>query len=132
MLFEIKVPVEKAEAEISSLLDKKKILPKQRARLEPAIEAVAEAMSLGLVVIHDDGQITQTLITPVGELTELKYCARVEPVTINKHISALKVDNQTNRNLVYLKSYTGQVEATFNRLENADRNIADSIAFFFQ
>jgi len=132
MSFEIKVPIDKAEAEINSLLDKKKILPKQRARLEPAIEAVAEAISLGLVVIHDDGQITQTLLTPVGELTELKYSARVEPLTINKHISTLKIDNQTNRNLVYLKSYTGQLEATFNRLENADRNIADSIAFFFQ
>lgn len=131
-MFEVKIPIDAAEAEVNKLLDKKKIFPKQRERLAPAIEAVAEGISYGFVTIHDDGKITQTLTTPIGDITELHYSARVEPAVINKNIAGLKIDNQTNRNMVYLKSYTGQLEAIINKMEAADRNIADSIAFFFQ
>jgi hypothetical protein len=132
MEFKIVYAQDKAEADVAALLDKKKIFPKQRERLHLAIEAVVEAMTYGFVTIDESGRITQKLVDPVGELTELHYAARVDPATINKAISSLRVDNQTNRNMVYLKSYTGQLEATINRLEATDRNTADSIAFFFQ
>ena len=131
-MFEIKVNIDVAEKEVSALLDKKKIFPKQRERLQPAIEAVTEAVTYGFVKIETDGKITQTLLEPIGDITELIYAARMEPFTINKAIQTLKADNQTNRNLIYITSYTGQLQATINKLEPSDRNIADCIALFFQ
>jgi hypothetical protein len=132
MTFEQKISPEQAENEINALLDRKGVLPKQRERLGPAIEAVVEGMSLGFVDINDDDTIVQRLIKPLPSLTELKYAARIDPARINKQISELRIDTQTNRNLVYITAYTGQVTGTIQKLEGADRNIADSIAFFFQ
>lgn len=118
--------------QIEGLIAKKKMLPKKREALAPAIERIAEAMVYGLLSINADGSMEQHLATPVNNLETIKYKARVEPEVINRELSKVKVDNQTNRNMVYLKAYSGLMEPQFNKLENTDREIADIIAFFFQ
>lgn len=132
MNIKVVVPIDKAEEEVNTLLDKKKIFPKRREQLQIAIDTVAEAISYGYVTIDEEGAIQQKLVSPVGELTELKYQPRVAPDVVNKIIGGLKNDTQTNRNLAYIKLYTGELEATINKLEPTDRTTADSIAFFFQ
>lgn len=121
-----------AELEIRGLLAKKKIFPKQIERLQPAIEQVAEAMSYGLVTIGDDGSITQKLLSPVNGKEEITYAARIAPIEVNKALQNLKVTNQTNINLTYLKMYSKEMETTFLNMEPSDRTTAESIAFFFQ
>ncbi len=131
-MFVIKVYAEAAEKEVSALLDKKNIFPKRREQLQPVIEAVIEAITYGFVAIAEDGSIVQTLVTPVGGITELKYADRVAPAIMSKVIGALKVDNQSARNIAYVNQYTGILTATLEKLEPADRNIAESISLFFQ
>ena len=130
--FQIVVDQATAEAEVQRLLDRKKVFPKQRERLAPAIEQVVEAMTYGLVTINDDGSITQKLLEPINGIEEIKYASRIEPITINRRIQNLKVDNVTNRFLVYLSTYSNQMETIFLNMEPSDRSTADSIAFFFQ
>jgi hypothetical protein len=129
---QIVVEQEAAEKEVERYLDKRKVFPKQRERLTPAFDAVVEAMMFGYLTIDEEGVITQKLIEPIGDLTEIQYKFRVDPATINKAISALKVENLTNRLMVYIKSHSGLLEAIINKLENKDRNIADACAYFFQ
>ena len=132
MEFSIVMQADQAEDEVNRLLQQKKIMPKRREALQIAVDSVVEAMTFGLVSISEDGTITQKLATPILPIETLVYVPRVAPETIMKKISELRVDNQTNRNMCYLKAYTNQSEGVINKLEPADRNIADSIAFFFQ
>lgn len=125
-------PIGQAEAEIDALLESKDIMPKRREALQVAVDAVAEAMSYGLVTIATDGEIVQKLIKPAGAVTELKYKPHVDAATMQSKLSAVKVYNQPNINACYISAYTGQLKAIIDRLEPADRNIADSISFFFQ
>lgn len=132
MAFETKYPYGKAIEDINALLDKKKVLPRRREALEQAIESVAEGVQLGYVAIKEDGTITQTLIEPIGNLTELVYKPHVTAAVMNKELGSIKVYNQPNVNLAYITMYTDKSASEINRLEPADRNIADSISFFFQ
>lgn len=132
MTFEIKVSQEQAENEVSNLLDKKMIFPKQRERMQIVIDAVVEGITLGFVAIDEEGKITQTLCTPVGNLSQLIYKARVEPFTMSKNIKAAKAQTAGERSLVYICSYTDQLPAAIEKMEPADRNIAEAISFFFQ
>jgi hypothetical protein len=132
MEFVKKYPYDKAIEEINSLLDKKKVLPRRREALEQAIESVAEAIMFGYVSIKEDGTITQTLIESVGTLTELVYKPHVTAAVMNKELGTIKLYNQPNVNLAYIAMYTERSASEINKLEPADRNIADSISFFFQ
>ncbi len=132
MNFTEKVAPAVAEAEVNKYLDSRIILPKRREALQPAIESVVEAVSLGYISFADDGTITQTLIQPIGETTELIYKKNVDAATMQKAISGVKIYNQTNVNTCYISAYTGLLKAQVDKMEPADRNIAESIAFFFQ
>lgn len=131
-MFEVKIEESIAIAEVNAFMDKKVILPKRRQQLEAVVEAVVEGIMLGYIAINEDTSIEQTLIKPAGELTTIKYAARVAPEVMSKRIADLKTDNQTNRTLEYQKAYTGLLGAQIQKLEPADRNLADCIALFFQ
>ncbi len=132
MEFTQKMSFEAATEEISKLLDQKKIFPKRREQIQVGIDAVAEAMQYGYVVIEADGRIVQTLVTPVGEVTQVTYAARVSPDAISKQLGALKVYNQPNVSMVYMKAYTNLMEPTIHKMEPTDRNTAEAITLFFQ
>ena len=123
---------EQAVSDIHDLLDKKKVLPRRREALSAAIDAVAEAMQFGYVGISEDGTITQTFIEPVENVDKLVYKPHVTAATMNKELNSIKIYTQTNVSLAYISMYTDRPASQINRLEPADRNIADSIAFFFQ
>lgn len=122
----------KALEEIHALLDKKKVLPRRREAIEPAIQAVVEAMVYGYVGISEDGKITQKLIEAVDNVSELVYKPHVTAAIMNKELGMLKNYTQVNISLAYISMYTDRPTSQINRLEPSDRNIADSIAFFFQ
>lgn len=123
---------EQATAELNEFFDRRIIFPKRREALAAPIEAVVEAMTFGLVAIHEDGSITQKLCVPVGPLTELKYVADVPSSTISKLISNLKVYTQTNINMEYISAYTTVIKAQIEKMHPTDRNLADALAFFYQ
>lgn len=132
--FQKVVPEDIAKKQVEALLDQKIILPGRRAKLEMAIEAVVEGVMLGVVIIHPDGAITQKLFVSVEGVDggELKYAAHVPAEVIARELQSLKTYNQLAVSTAYISMYTGQPTAVINRLEPADRNIADSIAFFCQ
>lgn len=132
MIFKEVIALSAAEEEVNKYLDTKVIMPKRREGLQPAIEAVSEAVSYGFVAFNDDGSITQKLIEPIGALTELVYRQKVDAATMQKEIATVKVFNQSNINACYIKCYSGLLKAQTDKLEPADRNTADSISFFFQ
>lgn len=132
MTFVPKVAEEIATAEVNALLDKKRIMPKQRERIKLAVEAVIEAVVYGLVTIHEDGSITQTLDTAKGGITEIKYKDRVEPFEVNKELQRVNARTGDAVTLAYQKLYSGQPADIFLKLEPNDKNIADCIALFFQ
>lgn len=131
-LFKKVYDYDQAVKEINELFDKKKILPRRREALVAAVESVAEAMQYGYVGIAEDGTITQTFIEPVENVDKLVYKPHVVAGTMNKELNMIKVYTQTNVSLAYISMYTDRPASQINRLEPADRNIADSIAFFFQ
>ncbi len=131
-LFKKVYDFEQAVKEIHELLDKKKVLPRRREALSAAIDTVAEAMQFGYVGIAEDGTITQTFIEPVENVDKLVYKPHVAAATMNKELNNIKIYTQTNVSLAYISMYTDRPASQINRLEPADRNIADSIAFFFQ
>jgi len=138
MSFEIKIDYEVALKDVNAYLDKKRMLPKRRETLTPAVEAVAEGISLGFIVIANDSTITHTLIDPIkdkvtGEnaLETLTYKSRLEPSEVNKKISALKVQNQTTQTVAVASLLTEQPVGMLDKLEPQDRNICDCISLFF-
>lgn len=131
--FQIKVPEAMAQKQVEDLLDQKIILPLRRTQLELAIKSVVEAVMLGAVAIAADGSITQTLFKQVEGIDgPLKYAADVDADKIARELQSLKTYNQMSVNTAYISMYTGLPAAVVNRLAPADRNIADSIAFFCQ
>jgi hypothetical protein len=131
---EQKYSYEQAVKDIHELLDKKVVLPKRREAMEDMkiISSVAEAISLGYVGINSDGTITQRMIHPESPQIELVYKQHVKAELMNKSLNAIKNLTQQNINLEYICMYTGKSASEVNRLEPVDRNVADSIAFFFQ
>ena len=131
---EEKYSYEQAVKDIHALLDKKHVLPKRREAMEnmKIISSVAEAMSFGFVGIADDGTITQRMMHPESPNVELVYKPHVKAELMNKSLNAIKNLTQQNINLEYICMYTGKSASEINRLEPVDRNVADSIAFFFQ
>ena len=132
MQFEVKIPEGKATEEVERLMDLKKIFPKRREKLAAARDTLVEAISLGYVSIDEKGAITQTLTTAVDGKAELVYKDRIDPYTMNTELDRAKATTQAAVNIAYIKAYAGCMEATVKRLESADREIADAIAFFLQ
>lgn len=118
--------------DVTRLLDLKKLFPKRREQLAQAIEVVVEAIQYGYVTINDAGEIEQKLVTPIGGIEVINYKARVDPLTINKSISALKNPTITSQVMVYKKAYTGLLEMQLQQLDQTDANTCEAISLFFQ
>lgn len=123
---------EQAKAELAEFFDRRIIFPKRQEQLAAPIEAVVEAMTFGLVTINADGTITQQLCVPIGDTKELKYAADVPSSTMIRLTSNLKVFTQTNVNMEYISAYTSTIKGVLEKLHPTDRNLADSLAFFYQ
>ena len=136
-MFEQIMEFDAAHKEVMALLAKKKLFPKRIEKLAGAIEAVAEAISFGFVVINEDGSITQKLVEPIMNqgggvaLAELSYKARIEPSVMNAKVSAAKPAGPDEKIMTYAVAYTGQVSAMINKLDQTDRNTCDAISLFF-
>lgn len=136
-MFEIVIPFEDCQSDVKKYLIKKKMLPLRMKALEGPIDAVAEAMSLGFLIIGDGDVITHTLIEPVKDSTgavsldKLTYKARLSPADVNKKISELKVLTQATQTAAISSMLTDQPVGILNKMEPQDRNICDCISLFF-
>jgi hypothetical protein len=140
MFEEIKVAHAVAVADANKVLKSRYRRPSEIKRLskpEGALEALTESIQLGIVVVHEDGTITQNLTEHIkdskGELVldKLKYAARVPAAAIQDAIDKAVVSGWGNEMKVYMQAYTGQAIGILNHLEPADRRIAETITLFF-
>lgn len=136
-MFKVEIDYDTALADINAYIDKKRLLPKRRESLQAPIEAIAEAISLGFIVIGDNDIITHTLIDPIKDSAgniaydKIIYKSRLDPSIVNKKISELKVLTQATQTAVISSLLTDQPIAVLNKMEPQDRNICDCISLFF-
>lgn len=130
MFTEVITP-ELALQEANTYADKKNLLPKRRAMLQPAVDTLAEAIQYGVCAIMDDGSISHILVTPVLSMERIVYKPRLKPLDVKNELAKVKMDSVAERTGVYLKLLTGLTVTEVNSLEPTDSGIAEAISLFF-
>lgn len=136
-MFKEVISIELAEQELDAWVSRKKLLPSRMKAVKEILPVLVEPLQYGFLTIQADGSIDQKLIEPVCDsngvpvLSSLKYKARVTPTEQNNAFAATKDKTVEGRTMAMLSLLTGEMPAMINKLENQDRQIADTIALFF-
>jgi len=130
--YPIVVDDKSAEKEIERLFERFAMLPlRAEALREMAVPFIKQGIQVGLVTIEDDGSIKQKLMVPVDSMDHLVYSGnRIPAKTMRTELAKLKEVNASNKANLYIRMYTGKLQAQLDGLETEDRNIAESIALF--
>ncbi len=123
---------EMAEAEISEWLDFKRIRQDKRSDMADNIDVLVEAMMYG--ELKKDGQeLTQTLIEPIGQTTELTYQPRVKQKAVNIVQTKNKVKTTEAHALMacYVAAITGKSYGVVSSMVTEDWRVAQAIVLFF-
>lgn len=137
MSFKEVLSIEVAEKELEAWVSRKKLLPSRMKAVKDMLPVLIEPLQYGYITINTDGSIDQKLIEPVCDsngvpaLTDIKYKARVTPTEQNNAYAKMKDKDIDSKALATLSLLTDLAPAMINKLENQDRQIADSIAIFF-
>jgi len=132
-----KVSAEIARQDVERWLDFKRVSAKKRAAVADTIEAIAEAIEQGTLVVNDDCSITHKLIFPIenseGQQTveELKYKARVTTEAISIRMRDVKLTDAHGMFIAYASALTNQSTALIKKLDTEDFRVAQSIVTFF-
>jgi len=126
---------EVAEEEVTKWLDDLDVSQETRDGhfIAPVIKDIVKAVQRGLLVINEDGTVTQTLTTPLagGATKEIKYSSRYKIGDWHKKVRGIPKDDSIGIMLAKLSLLSGEVVAVFEKLDNKDYGIATNIAVFF-
>ena len=125
------MPIERAQKEVDSWLDYRRVRQSKRDAAKAFISSIAEAVQYGLVSFNEStGELTQRLEFPVdGFISELVYKPRLTVADQNKHVSATKNANEIYQ--AYIAAATNQGLAQIQRMDMADYEVAFAIVNFF-
>lgn len=134
-MFEHKVSLEVAQAEVTGWLDYLKITPGLRKSNADSIDTLVEAVSLGLVEVVEDAEkgthLKQNLQFPVGETAQLTYKSRLNDFMLAPYLKGVKASDGDARILAYKAALTGQLSPTIQKLDSSDQRIVNAIVVFF-
>ncbi len=123
---------ELAEKEVTSWLDKKKVMEADRERSKDSIEQLIEAMEEGILTLDDSTfDFTHKLLFPLDGVTEMKYFPRLNDRMLKPYLNGVKSGDADGRLLAYVAALTKQPRAILETLDTADKKISMAIAIFF-
>lgn len=130
-----KVSKDIAESEVTSWLDKKKIMPSQREENRSAIDTLVEAISEGVLELDTETNVFthKLLFPPEGDMpvTELTYKPRLNDTMLKPYLTGVKPGDVDARLLAYTAALTNKAKGILVNLDSADKRIATSIVIFF-
>ena len=130
-MFEVKVPMDIAQAEVEAWLDYKAIYPSKRDENRNAIDTVVNAVMYGDAVIGDDKSISVTLKFPVGDTTVLTLKPRLTVGEVAAVTKNVKPNDIEGRMTAYISALTGVLTATLSKMDTVDSSLLQSVTVFF-
>lgn len=130
-----KVAKEVALKEVENWLDFNYIPQSEREEKRKDVEAIADAISTGLVVIDPETfDLKQILNCPVKsdiETTELIYKSRLQTEEQQKQLRGVLTSDGMGMIFAYAAAATGKPKAFFGKLITADTKLMQKIVVFF-
>lgn len=127
-----KISLDLATADVEKWLTFKKVNDKKREAFKVNIDAMAEAVSEGILIINEDFSITHKLLFAIGEevkINEFKYKARLSVNELqNASVGKAGMDA---RILSAIGALSDQPKKIVSAMDTEDYNVAGSIAVFF-
>lgn len=127
-----KVSMDIAKNDVEKWLTFKKVNDKKREAFKVNIDAIAESISEGILILNEDFSFTHKLLFPIGEeakVNELKYKARL---SVNELQNALSGKSGMDaRILATAAALSNQPKKVVESMDTEDYNVAGSIAVFF-
>lgn len=127
-----KVSMDIAKNDVEKWLTFKKVNDKKREAFKVNIDAIAESISEGILILNEDFSFTHKLLFPIGEeskVSELKYKARL---SVNELQNALSGKSGMDaRILATAAALSNQPKKVVESMDTEDYNVAGSIAVFF-
>lgn len=119
--------------DITRWLDEKKVRESKRTEFKQHIDGLISAVEDGLIIVNEDGTITQSLLWPIGEkeIGELTYKMRLNYEMVKPYLKNIQADNGNERLIAYACALTGESSGILNKLDSEDSVIMQSIAVFF-
>ncbi len=127
---EIKVPREKAEAEVAAWLDEKKVFPTDRETYKIQVEKLIEACMYGYLVFQD-GQTVHNLLMPLSNMDKLTYVNRANGATLGKNLHDVKSDDGDGRYYAFIAAVSNTPKGVIKSLDSSDLAIAKAYVIFF-
>lgn len=131
-----KISPEQAQREISTWLDKKKIMESQRAEYKSSIAILADAVSQGVLVVDEESnELIHNLLFPIGDdkiiITTITYKPRLNDLMLRPYIKNVDAGDADGRLIAYLAALTSQSKKLLEHLDTVDKRIANAIVVFF-
>lgn len=123
-----------AQADVERWLSFKKLTDQRREDKKENIDALINAVCDGNLVIDEDCNLIQKLMSPFGDemkIAELKYKPRLTPFSLNLHLKGVKSTDMDARVCAYVCALTSQAKGIIEKLDMEDYLIGQNIAFFF-
>ena len=122
--------LELAESEVQKWMDAKKVRASIRESNKDNIDGLVEGFKDGLLTLHDDNIIKQTLIHPIEGLKTIEYKSRLTAQDKSKHLS--KAGNDVHAQITgLLAALSGQNSGMLMKLDTDDVAVIRSLTSFF-
>lgn len=129
-----KIARDKAQAEIESWLEYKKVGDKKREVGKDYIDLLIDSLAEGDIILKEDKSIEHMLKFPLeGEETvsKLVYKPRIKVQTIQAHMNGVKASDGDGRILATIAAISSSPKAIIQKLDTEDYGIATGVAYFF-
>ena len=128
------VDLETAKKEVEKWLDFKRVRDSKRKSNADTIEALAEAVSEGQLVLNEDHTLTHNLDVPTeGEVpvTQLTYKPRLTVQDTHSKMKGVKANDVDGRIIALVSALCGKPTGIIGRLDTADYSVSQNVALFF-
>lgn len=128
------VSKEKAEEEVQSWLDFKKVSDSDREEHADYIKALANYISCGDLVLNEDKSFTHKLKFPIGvgeAITHLTYKSRMNSQQLKPYLSGVKTGDSNGLINAHICALSGENAGVIGALDKEDIKIARAIVVFF-
>ncbi len=132
-----KVSKEVALKEVEKWLDYKRVDDKKRADSKDNVEALADAISFGYLILDKDFNLVHTLKFPLlnedGSVAvkEFKYKPRLKMGEIQNKTQNIKATDTFALITAYISALTDSNSGMVKQMDSEDYRVAQAIAIFF-
>lgn len=128
------VSIEKAQEEVTKWLDYKGVSTSKRDKFKDMTDALADAISDGILSLDADMYFVQKLKFPIDndvKIAELKYKPRLDMKSVNAQMEKVKPGDFEAKIAAYAAALTLIPQAVIKSLDTEDYGVVQAIAFFF-